>query len=100
MSREENVPAELVKALRGSGAAVELEYDGAVYTVTGSTVALDAGRIYWPMEDFLALLGDAAPAAQPSVPNPDTGANDVAALAAALAAVSLLSAGVLSLRRR
>ena len=109
MTGEKYVPATLIEALQESGAALELEYRGTVYTVTGDSVEVDSGRIYWPAADFLDLLRDAPAAAEEapaadgddvSAANPDTGAHDGVGLAAALAALSLAAAGAVSLRRR
>ena len=109
MTGEKYVPATLIEALQESGAALELEYRGNVYTITGDSVEVDSGRIYWPVADFLDLLRDAPAAAEEapaenagdvSAANPDTGAHDGVGLAVALAAVSLAAAGAVSLRRR
>ena len=110
MTGEKYVPATLIEALQESGAALELEYRGTVYTITGDSVEVDSGRIYWPVADFLDLLREAPAAAEEEAPaedgedvsaaNPDTGAHDGVGLAAALAAVSLAAAGAVSLRRR
>ena len=108
MTGEKYVPASLIEALQESGAALELEYRGTVYTVTGDSVEVDSGRIYWPAADFLDLLRDAPAAAEEapaenagdvSTANPDTGAHDGVGLAVALAALSLAAAGVVSLRK-
>ena len=108
MTGEKYVPATLIEALQESGAALELEYRGNVYTITGDSVEVDSGRIYWPMADFLDLLRDAPAAAEEapaedgedvSTANPDTGAHDAVGLAVALAALSLAAAGVVSLRK-
>ena len=108
MTGEKYVPATLIEALQESGAALELEYRGTVYTITGDSVEVDSGRIYWPVADFLDLLRDAPAAAEEapaedgedvSAANPDTGAHDGVGLAVALAAVSLAAAGVVSLRK-
>ena len=108
MTGEKYVPATLIEALQESSAALELEYRGTVYTITGDSVEVDSGRIYWPMADFLDLLRDAPAAAEEapaadgadvSTANPDTGAHDGVGLAVALAALSLAAAGVVSLRK-
>ncbi len=109
MTGEKYVPASLIEALQESGAALELEYRGTVYTITGDSVEVDSGRIYWPVADFLDLLRDAPAAAEEEAPaedgedvstaNPDTGAHDGVGLAVALAALSLAAAGVVSLRK-
>ena len=109
MTGEKYVPATLIEALQESGAALELEYRGTVYTITGDSVEVDSGRIYWPVADFLDLLREAPAAAEEEAPaedgedvsaaNPDTGAHDGVGLAVALASVSLAAAGVVSLRK-